>query len=810
MFTDQRKHMITMSHPNASGPASSNQTPTTDVIQIDLGDFLQRRKGLILLCAAVGLVLAALYCLTTPTIYESNANILVIPKDSKLTTSANAEFGFESTAGDELLATHMQIITSPTVITKALRENDLFRLPSLIQEVTEPDQQQDERRRKIVKYVRENLSVKRGGDGATRDAQVLDVTFQHKSDADCAEILLSIIDQYQDYLDEKITDAGTEAAELIEEASGKLLSELKQKDGAYKDFLQDSPALLGGTDVNPQQIMVTQLQTELSTIQIRRAEVESRLALTKKVRAKPKDSSASLSSILEKLTVLDKDDIDRVALLVQLERGYPNSEAFAATLPTINEAANVEFQQLMQLKAQVRQNEVKYGEQHPEAVATRKQIEELEQLLAQHTPATPKLDRNTSPNQTIGLDQLVAVYERLLTNDLDDLSSRETELFTLIDQEKAIAKEVALAQVEQNNLQRDIERTQGLYDTVLDRLGEINLLKDYGGFITDVISPVEIGEKAWPSIPIVSLLGIFLGMLTGTGIAVVAELADHSFRNPQDIEHELGAPILTHIGLFHPQDIPVADGSQVDRSIVALHTPRSRHAESFRSLRTSIFFRTKSIAHPVLQITSPNAGDGKSTTAANLAVLIAQTGKSVLLVDADMRRPMVNRLFGIDEQAAGLAEVLQGEAGIDEVLTSSGVDNLTIMTCGRVPTNPAELLALPDFSDLLEQAKQQFDYILLDSPPVTPVADPLTVASVADFVIVAMTLRKNSRAAATRTCSDLSKNGADILGIVVNRAVEQNENYGYSYSRYGGTQYGQGYRYGRRGDIQSANDAYYS
>ncbi len=788
----------------------ASQDASNSALQIDVADFLTRRRGLLILGANAGLILAVMYILTTPIIYESNAEILVIPKDSKLTTSSNAEFGFESTVADELLATHMRIVTSPRVVSDALRENDLFELPSLTEKIDEDTTEPKERRKAIVRYVKENLSIRRGGDGGAKEAQVLDVTFRHTSDVDCSEILLAVVNSYQDFLGEKIQGAGDEAATLIEEASGQLEVKLAEQDQAYKDYLQDSPTLLWA-GLNPQQITVTQLQTELSTVQIKRAEVESRLALTQGVIAKSKSGE---DGSLEKLTVLDKDDIDRVSLLVQLERGYPNSESFEALRPKLNEVAGVEYQELLSLKVQARTDELKYGKNHPKAVATREQIEELKGFLAKRD-VTVEDDAAALNSDALDLNRLVAIYERLLRNDLDDLQSRETELLKLIVQEKEVAKTVILAQLEETNLKREMERTQGLYDAVLDRLGEINLLKDYGGFITDVISPVEIGEKAWPSIPLIGLMGLLLGTMGGAGLAVAAELADKSFRNPKDIEHELGVPILTHVSQLNLDKIIAREDHPIHKSIVTVHSPRSRYAEAFRSLRTSVFFRTKAVSNPVIQVTSPNAGDGKSTIISNLAVSISQTGKSVLLVDCDMRRPMISKVFGLND-SSGLAEVLTGEANLlDAAVKCPDAPNLSVIASDKIPGNPAELLALPDFADFIEKARQQFDFVLLDSPPVSPVADPLTIASIADFVLLGLTLRKNSRTIATRTCAELSSNGAEMLGLVVNRAATETNRYGYSNGRYGAG-YGTSYRYGGYGnyggdryETQTANDAYY-
>ena len=790
--------MVSVGSLNGSSVSNSD---TQGVVQLDLGQFLQRRKGLILLGFIVGIVLAGIYLAIAQTVYVSDAKILVIPKDSKLTTSSNSEFGFESTVGDELLATHMQIISSPKVVSSALEVGDLFELDSLTAKVSGDEFATAEMRKSaVVDYIIDHLTVQRGGEGAQRDAQVLEVAFRHTSDEDSSEILMAIIGSYQDFLGETIQGAGLEAATLIENAGNNLDEKLKSQDAAYKTFLKNAPMLWAtGNNLNPHQVRLTQLEAERANVQVKRAEAQSRLQLTREA---VRSSSSGNLDPLAKLTVFDGADIERLSLLIQLDRGYPVSESFEARRPERAEAASAKYQQLLTLEVQQRADALRYGENHPKAKETTEKILELKSALASDS-AEANVFAGDLEAPGLDLDRLIILYERMLANDVSDLGSREQQLSQLVENEKAGAKDLITFELDESSLKREMDRTQGLYDAVVDRLREINLLKDYGGYITEVISPVKLGKKDWPSIPLVLLLGSCFGLLSGTVIAVATELADRSFRSPKEIESELGVPILTHVPALSDASLNGEALAGIATSIVTVHAPKSRHSEAFRDLRTSVFFKTQSLPNPVIQITSPNAGDGKSTIISNLAVSISQANKRVLLVDCDLRRPTIHKIFGLGEKE-GMSELLAGKASLHDVLSlCPSIPGLSVIAAGAVPANPSELLSLPEFVEFLEKAREEFDYVFVDSPPVTPVSDPLIIASAADLILVGITLGKDSRPIVSHCCEKLSQNGGNIGGIVVNRAQGKNSGYGYGgdySSRYGD--------YGYR--ERTANDSYYN
>jgi capsular exopolysaccharide synthesis family protein len=190
----------------------------------------------------------------------------------------------------------------------------------------------------------------------------------------------------------------------------------------------------------------------------------------------------------------------------------------------------------------------------------------------------------------------------------------------------------------------------------------------------------------------------------------------------------------------------------------------------------------------VVQITSPNPEDGKSTLTANLAVSIAQSGKRILLIDADLRKPQVHKIFGVGGDV-GLVSVITGEVDPAEAIQPSAIPGLSLLPCGPVPPNPAELLTAPRFKDLLDVLREQFDFVLIDTPPLLAVTDPSVVAPRVDGVLLTVRITKNGRPAAERAKEMLDTLGANVLGVVVN-GIDRNNGagsyaYGYGYGGYG-------------------------
>lgn len=250
-------------------------------------------------------------------------------------------------------------------------------------------------------------------------------------------------------------------------------------------------------------------------------------------------------------------------------------------------------------------------------------------------------------------------------------------------------------------------------------------------------------------------------------------------KTPEELERFLNLTFLGFVGR-----IKAAIGSHTSGSeLIALTEPKSNIVEAFRNIRTNIIFSSADFRRKVLVITSATMQEGKSLVTANLAVTMAQMGKSVLLVDADLRKPRIHTIFGLDRQP-GLSEYLIGETSLESAVQDTSVENLRILPCGSIPPNPSELLASEQFNKFIETVSQRFDIVIFDSPPVMSVTDPVILASRANGVILMVKAGVTSKEVIKRAIWHLREVNAHILGAVLNHSEARNENYYKYYSGY--------------------------
>jgi succinoglycan biosynthesis transport protein ExoP len=297
-------------------------------------------------------------------------------------------------------------------------------------------------------------------------------------------------------------------------------------------------------------------------------------------------------------------------------------------------------------------------------------------------------------------------------------------------------REIGQATVQNNQmaqlqiLELDVKRMRSFYDLVLDQMKKIDMGSDSGLKISVVSEPRVPLSKCAPRISTTVLLCLFMGTVGGLGLIYVLDALDDRFRSPDELQWQLGLPMLAMIRRMDP--IP---GSGIDTVIT--HCKRdSIEAEAFRTLRSSITFSNQDTTR--LVVTSTEPGDGKTTTLANLAVAFAQAGKKTLLIDADMRRPGLSQLLDL-KGPRGLSLVLREDRPVAESCLENvfnlGVSNLDVMPSGLRPANPSELLSSDRFSDIVAWAEQIYDQILIDAPPVLAVTDPAIIARIVDGAV---------------------------------------------------------------------------
>jgi len=764
------KSMLHMNHERQALTPKPNDS-------IDVPGLLRRRRGLLVFGTLLGISAAVFYYfIATPT-YESSTEILVMTRSSA-PSSSNSQ---DQIVHQDVLATHMELFASRKIVEAAIENQNLVRMVSIAEAIAEGDDP--------VEFVTDKLSVTRGGSGRGKEANIIKAAYRDISPRDCATILDALVESYQKFLGDTFLNTSGEAVELIAKAKDNLAKELKTHESAYRDFRETSPMLFTGEKTtNPYQEKIRKLEDDLAELRHKQAEITSRLEVIAEYRIGRNDQKLT---DLECLSLLSEDEVGRLKVLFDVTKQDQFSKEFESEQPIRTEAARAEYDQLLTLILREKTLSSRYGDDHPQVKIARDKIVAMRGFIDTNKPAEAvdgEIDR-------MNPSDMLETFLESLKHDLEELQKREVRLSARLATEEGTARDMIRYELKDRAMQAESVRLNSLYDVILERLRNMNIIKDFGGFMTEVISPAKPAIKpVWPRLSILGALGSLVGFTFGVGLALLAEFTDSTFRNPGDVQQAMDLPIIAHIPKLQIDRRKRKNAALVDQSLCTLHNPGSRDAEVYRSLRTSLSFYAARDGLKVLQVTSSCPGDGKSTTAANLAVSFSQAGKSALLIDADLRRPKVDALFNL-ENGPGLTEVLADDAEILDVIREGAADSLHLLPAGRTPHNPAELLSSAKFANLLKTLEAKYDIIIIDTPPVLAVSDPRIVASLADGVLVALRIVKDGRAAAIHCREVLDSVGANLLGIVINSTT--NEGIGHYGYMDGATKVGYGLEYGQ-------------
>ena len=394
----------------------------------------------------------------------------------------------------------------------------------------------------------------------------------------------------------------------------------------------------------------------------------------------------------------------------------------------------------------------KFMDKHPKMVALAEQMAEVRKAV-------------------IGEVQRVITS---LENQYNALTTQENELKQLFTTQKntVIQSEKDLTAYEA--LSRDLDIQKAMYQEISKRLAETTITTGLGTNNVTVVEAALVGQPVSSGAIKFIVIGLIFSLGCGGGLALLAEGLDKRFKNVAEVEQALAIPFL---GFIPRHALP----KRRPPVLITLQKPWSAAAEAYHTVRTWI-----QLAQPPVRsllVTSACAREGKSTTAANLAVSFAQLGRHVLLVDADLRHPSLHRVFG-DVQGQGLTDVLARGVEWHSVVHEAPLDNLKILFAGACPLNPTELLSMARLKHLIEHWKARFDLVIFDSPVVLSIPDVMILAPMMDSVLLVHTQGRSTRAMATETKRLLERAGAKLLGMIFNNVRPKDEHY-YSSDYYG-------------------------
>lgn len=473
------------------------------------------------------------------------------------------------------------------------------------------------------------------------------------------------------------------------------------------------------------------------------------------------------NTVLRKLSSFNDAYADAVSRRVaaegemaKLEALYQGGKGARAVATLFDDELLTRLQvELAEIDQELNQIKLRYLEQHPK----RQRVE------AQWADASRKLDAEIA-RQVDGR-----------RSELQMLRAREAALSSQIDETKEEALELERARINMDILKTELGTDERHFVTLEGRSREIQL-----SAVTEANNAriVDMGfanfEPVRPRMLLNGVLGLVVGLVGGIALVLVLEYLDNTIKNEHDVEEYLGLPCLGIIpSLASELEGPDLAGPTFD--LYTMENPKSTAAECCRSIRTNIQFVAQARGGlQTLLVTSSNQREGKSGTCLRLGISMVQAGQRICLIDSDLRRPRLHKVFGLRNDM-GLTSYLAGDAGVDDIIHPTPMPGLFLVPSGPLPPNPAELLQTPKMGKLLGELRERFDRIVLDSPPVVMISDAVVLSQMVDglvFVVKSNQVPRDVIQAAVRRLKDVH---APLIGVIVNDIDIQRGGYGYHY-----------------------------
>ncbi len=416
-------------------------------------------------------------------------------------------------------------------------------------------------------------------------------------------------------------------------------------------------------------------------------------------------------------------------------------------------------------------------------------------LSETYKPEYPEMLRLKNQMQTIQkrIESEVSKILTAIKNDYESSLRKESFIRKAFEQQKAKVMEMKEKAIQYNILKREADTNRELYKGLLQRMKEAGVSAGITASNIQVVDQAEVPLKPHrPNKPLNLILAIVVGLFLGVGLAFFFEYLDNTVKTPEEVEQQIRLPSLGMVPeISHERRKRLESGKSYPVELVTYGHPRSLLSEAYRNIRTSILLSFSERPPKRIAISSPNPEEGKTTTVINTAIALSQTGAKVVIIDADLRRPRVHKVFN-DENGLGLSNFLSGHTELEPLIKSTEIPNLFYISSGPIPPNPSELIGSKLFRSMIDSLGERFDHIVLDSPPILGFADTIILSTVVDGLILVVVGGKTPRETLQQAKEALHQVNAKILGVVINRINIHRSDYGYYYYRYH-------YYYGKEG-----------
>ncbi len=749
---------------------------------LNLQDYLQiilRRKWIVLISFFIVFVTAVIYTIKSPPVYEATSTVLVNTQSKGqggLMLFDPTGLGITQNLNNELEILKSRSVASE-VAKKLLEQRYYPDTKTLLFCIRAPEDDELGRdvlsQKELTEYLFKSVEFE-----PVRDSEVIKITAKGRDPRDAALIANLYAQAYYDR-NLRMSRTRSKAARIF---LGKQLKakhkELQKAEKALQDYMEKTGIV--SIDAESQKIIdqLSELQAQYDNVDIEIQSVRQSLNFYRQQIARQEPNVAKIMS----------EAGDPYIRLLQEEIAQLEVERDITISQNPNALEDPVYKEkLMKIDSQIKNLRAKL----------RKRTKEYLKSILPGQLADPA-------------KYLVEVKQKIFETqiNLQALEAKKKALEKVLKDYRTKFEKIPKKSIEFARLQRARLSAEKLYLLVEEKYQEATIAEQSQFGYIEIIDKAIVPEiPISPKVRMNLILGALLGLGLGIGLVFLLEYLDVSIRTPEDLKKK-GYKPLSVIPSMDSQFLNEVKENKkdlkLDPHLVAYLNPRSSVAEGYRRLRTNLQYARLDKPLKSMVVTSPNPKEGKSTTAANLAITFAQAGINTLLVDTDLRRPSIHRLFGLPKEP-GIINHLFGKNELNEVIHESGIENLSIIPCGIIPPNPSEVLAAPQTHELIAKLKEMYDIVIFDSAPILAVTDASVVSTQVEGTLLIILAGTTVMDELEHSIEQLERVNAHILGVAMNN-FDIKRAYGSYYGQYKSRYYGYYgyYTYGHHGSSKKS------
>ena len=717
--------------PNPGLPAFG-ATQAIALIAARYVSIFRQRWRLVAAVLVVFLGTAIVYLATARPMYAATARLLIQQQGGRPLNVVNADPVRSIETAEDFIPTQMSILQSPRVVEGAIKSLGPRNLPTILAATPpgSPEPTASMSQRAIKGY----LEVSR----PDRNSLIVLIKYRASSPEEAVRMVNALVGSYQKFVKEHFQGNNSKLVSLISKARDELGRELEGLEKKYAEFLQSSPIAID--DESGQTLALSrmgELVREAGEARVKALRLKSQLDLGRKLA----QEGAEMWAISYAMNQLSKE---------------PNNGQIPIESDATRSLASDYLRQVIKEQQELAQQ---FGPGYSKVKELQEQIEQVQE----------RTRASTGHKDQDGSRQLLASVQ----GSLEGIEAMRGEIEKQLQNDRTMMAGIA----EGRNLRENLLRHKALFHTVVDQLKQAQFGGDFHGIDSEIVEqPNAPAAPTSPNRLLTLALALLAGSALGAGAAVVADGLDPRVRSVEELRDILGLNVLGRVPWLSAEEVR----AQGEVSLISKALPRSPMAEAYRRVRTNIDLCRLDLHARVILVTSPMAGDGKSVTASNLAISLAQAGRRVLLVDADIRTPSLGRAFGRPHHP-GLVHILRDLQPLGRVVQRTAIDKLDLVAAGPEVVDPSELLVSPRFRAFLDEVRPSYDVVIIDSPPLLLVTDTSIIGSAADGILLVVRAARTRREDAVDALEFLDLVHTPVLGVVVNGCGPERERYGYGY-----------------------------